>query len=108
MLSVFLFAVAFCIVRTIPETAPYAETLESPGGRAVGRKPAAVEAQHSWGNFRQSAAKYPQLVIFLGCKAAITLAYMLLESTFALYTSQRFDLSPKTNGCVSLSMTLHH
>ena len=44
------------------------------------------------------ADKYPQLVVFLGCKAIITLAYLLLEFSFALYTSERFGLEPKANG----------
>ena len=96
VLSVFLFVLAFCIVRTIPETAPYADTLDGPGVA----KPAAIETHHSLRELRHTATKYPQLLVFLGCKALITLSYMLLESNFAYYTSQRFQLQPKSNGCV--------
>eukprot|EP00658_Telonema_sp_P-2_P037937 TRINITY_DN27271_c0_g1_i2.p1 TRINITY_DN27271_c0_g1~~TRINITY_DN27271_c0_g1_i2.p1 ORF type:complete len:471 (-),score=84.38 TRINITY_DN27271_c0_g1_i2:150-1562(-) len=90
-LSVLLFMVAFAIVRSMPETAPYADQIDAP----VQKRSSTWEQTRGF-----KLDKYPQLVVFLGCKAVITLAYLLLEFSFALYTSQRFGLEPKANGFV--------
>lgn len=90
VISVCLFVLSFLLVRSMPETAPFAETEEP--------MLAAPKPQSALKGFKYR--KYPQLVFFLGCKSMVTLGYLLLEFSFALYTSQKFGLDPKANGFV--------
>jgi predicted MFS family arabinose efflux permease len=87
--------ISFGLVKTLPETAPNA--LE-----VANKMPTPelndVETAASWTGYPIS--KYPQLLVFLAAKAIIGLSYLLMEFSFSLYTSERFELSHKANGFV--------
>jgi len=100
IIAVCLFLVALAIVTvSLPETSPKMRTDLPPK-----RKQDATDASSEDGEGEQltgfSPSKYPQVMRILGARCLVDVAYLMVETTFAIYTTQRFNLAAKQTGLV--------
>ena len=95
MIAVFLFLVSLTVVSwALPETSPKLAQ------QSTTDETEAKDAQMATSEAGFSVSKYPQVVKLLFARSLVDVAYLMVETTFALYTSHRFDLSTKQTGMV--------
>ena len=106
LLAVLLFLIAYAVVRAgLPETAPARELLRTDGA-AKGAKGGtdADDRPSSWTDglvrFVELGRRFPLLARLLSARLVVDLGFMLMQSTFAMFTLERYDLQPRGTGLV--------
>jgi len=97
----FLLAYAICVVG-VPETAPL-QRLNGAGEKdAVDASPESSSSPSSsaWWTSLRSISKHAFARTLLSSRAAVMIGYLMMQSSFHIFTHERFGLEPKSIGFV--------
>ena len=101
VLAVCLFCAALVIARGLPETAP--QLVDAKDGKqkeAAAAAAAAAAASKKRPPLLAWLRQYPLLAKLLAYRGLVDFGFMLVQSTFAIFCTERFDMKPRGTGMV--------